>query len=528
MNKWLKKVLVIEVSLLTIFTLIDLIYTFKSTQFTFISKVLLICLIIVLLAIFVLYLINKFGNKIWKVMLVFAVVLVFNYVFIMGNKLLLTYNNAMSKMGSGTQYQTTLVAKKDSPYQTLDDITKETKIGIEKVNNSYENGSFALAELKKVGKTERINQYASTKKEVEALNNGTVDLVSISGLDQLENLGFDKKDYRVVTIFSATVKNDTPQLNINKTPFTLLISGVDSRSTDIDAGGNGDANILVTFNPDSGHITTLTTPRDSYIPLACNGGATDKLTHAAAYGGSECVQKTLESIYDLKIDYTIKINFVGVIDIVNALGGIDIDVPENEMTSSTGSNEVCEQNSHGEKGTICWEEGKVVHMDGETALAFSRNRHGQDGGDFYRGRNQQIVIEAILDKATKINNISTINNLLNAISKHMRTNLTTKDFISLYQTVLNLHEKVKIEKLYIGGEVGWAGPMSIVYPDANDLKYAEYRMKVNLDLVKPQFPTNDYYVDALKPTRTWDRPLGQELMPFNKNMDEKESTNNNN
>lgn len=524
MNKWIRRILILEIFLLIIFTLINLVYTFRSTQFIFISKVLFICLILLLLGILFYYLITKFTNKVWKVIIVFILTIGLNYLLVMGNKLLLTYNNAMARMGSGTQYQTSLITKKDSPYHSIEDINEATTIGIEKVTSSYENGSFALAELQGLNKTQRINQYESAEKELKALKDNKVDIISLSGLDQIENLGGNRRDYRVITTFTSTVKNIQPKIDITNTPFTLLIAGSDTRGTEIDTKGRSDANILVTFNPQSGHVTTLTTPRDSYVPLACNSGEPDKLTHASAYGGIQCTQKTLESLYDLKVDYNVIINFVGVIDIVNALGGVDIDVPVNEINASQGKTKVCEQNSHGKKGTICWEEGKVNTMNGEQALAFARNRYGQDGGDFYRGRNQQIVIEAILNKATKINNVSTISNLLTAVSKYMRTNLNTQDLLRLYQVTLNLSEKVKIEKLYVGGQIGTAGAMSIVYPDKDDMKYAEYRMKVNLDLVKPQFPTDGYYIDALKPKRTWDHPLAQELMPFNGTMQSKDNT----
>lgn len=526
MNKIWKNILTIEIIIVSILTIVNIFYTFQTMRFAVLSKIILLSLGIVVFAFLIWLLISKFTKSIPKVVVTAFVILAYNVVLVLGNNVLFSYNGAMNLMGSSSKYTTYLVTNTNSGYKDIKDITSDTKVGIQARNISYENGSMALEELQKLDASSKISEFQSIENAYRALSTNKVDIITVGDIDDLEKYDKEYKEhFRVIGSFQVDEKMEQSEKDILNHPFTILISGVDSRSTNIDSAGNGDANILVTFNPQTGHITTLTTPRDSFIPLACNGGARDKLTHAASYGQTKCVKETLEMIYHIKIDYTVRINFVGVIDVVNALGGIDIDVPINDTNALQGITKVCEQDSHGKKGTMCWEEGKVNHMDGETALAFSRNRYNQDGGDFYRGRNQQIVIDAILKKATSLDNITKINDLLGAISKHMRTNLDKNDIISLYEILLNLPYGINIEKLYIGGQVGWEGEMSVVYPSEKDIKYADYRMRVNLDEAYPQFPTNNYYVDGSKPSVAGGtNPLRQELMPFNGKIESKKET----
>lgn len=529
MKKIWKNILSIEIIVVSVLTIINIFYTFQTMRFAVLSKTILIALAIVIFAFLIWLLISKFTKNIIKIIITLFVIVAYNIVLFLGNNVLFSYNGAMNLMGSSSKFTTYLVAKKDSPYESIKDIKEDTKIGIQARKNSYENGSMALEELQKLDKSGKITEYQSIENAYKALTTGKADIITVSNIDNLEKYDKEyKENFKVIGNFEVSDKIEDTNKDVLSHPFTILISGIDSRSTDIDGGGNGDANILVTFNPQTGHITTLTTPRDSFIPLACNGGARDKLTHAASYGQTKCVKETLETLYNIKVDYTVRINFVGVIDVVNALGGVDIDVPVNSTNASQGITKVCEQDSHGKKDTMCWEEGKVNHMDGETALAFSRNRYNQDGGDFYRGRNQQIVVDAILKKATSLNNITKINDLLGAISKHMRTNLDKNDIISLYEVLLNLPYGINIEKLYVGGEVGWEGDMSVVYPSEKDLTYADYRMRVNLNEAKPQFPTNGYYVDGARPSIDGgNNPLRQELMPFNGTIKSKADGNTN-
>jgi len=317
---------------------------------------------------------------------------------------------------------------------------------------------------------------------------------------------------RVVTTFEQEQARNTSDIDITQQPFSIFIQGIDARDSDINSPGLSDSNIIVTFDPKSGHITTLTTPRDSFIPIPCAGFANDKLTHSGGIGGAECTKATLENLYGIELNYFVRINFNGVVSIVDALGGIDVDVPVNQMNVFNPT--VCEQDSQGRPNTICWTEGEVNHFDGEQALAFSRNRHNQDGGDFYRGRNQQIVISAIINRLRNINNLDTINALLSSVSDNMATNLDRNSIISLYEIMIGLSNQINLEKLYISGSTGDVGGMSVVFPSQSDVAYASYRMQVSLGMVYPQFPSNDYFVLGQVPSADSTDALGVQRAPF--------------
>ncbi|MDR1781742.1 MAG: LCP family protein [Bacilli bacterium] len=517
MNKKLRFILIIILSLISIATLINFIYSFPSMKLSTINKFIILAFILFCFIIFINFLFNKFFNKWWQKTISIIVGLALLFGFYQINTVLFSYNNLLSKMNKNAEitYSTSLIAKKDSAINSVDDINSSTSIGIQDIN-SYENGAFAKEQIDKLNKTQDIKIYTDIKKAITALNDDKVDLIAIKSLSDATLLSIDKNakdDYKIITTFEAKQKNSDATKTITDKPFTILISGIDSRSSDVDEVANGDSNIIVTVNTKTGRITTLSTPRDSYVPITCLNNTRDKLTHSAAYGGTECLKSTLENMYDIDIDYTLRINFVGVVDIINSLGGIDINVPVNNLNGS--GVKVCEQDSHGDYDAECWIEGKVNHMDGETALAFARNRHNQDGGDFYRGRNQQLVIEAIIKKVTSINSLQTVNKLMSAASKYMSTDLSKNDITTIYESILSNGMNLQIEKLYISGSTGMIGAQSMVFPSETDIAYATYRMDVNLNLDKPQLPSNSYYVLGSTPSNDdGTNPLKEQKMPY--------------
>ena len=180
-------------------------------------------------------------------------------------------------------------------------------------------------------------------------------------------------------------------------PFTMLLLGVDSPTEDISkASGLGDSIMLVTFNPKTLTATMFSIPRDTFVPITCYRNAKSKITHAAA-GGDSCMISTVENFTGIDVDYYAKINFKGLVKIVDALGGIEVDVPYS----------FCEQNSNRSfaAGDIQYVNAGHQTLNGEQALALSRNRkevpecgkqwNKGTRNDFVRGQNQQLVIKVI-------------------------------------------------------------------------------------------------------------------------------------
>jgi cell envelope-related function transcriptional attenuator common domain len=176
--------------------------------------------------------------------------------------------------------------------------------------------------------------------------------------------------------------------------------GVDSEKKGLNpnAAFNGDTLMLATFNPKTLDVLLLSIPRDTYVPIVCNNNKYAKINSAAAYG-TNCVINTVNKLLDINIDYYVKINFKGVVDLVDAVGGVYVDVEKPDFKSYAGQNfggKMCEQNSDRQFGSklVCVDPGWQV-LNGEQALAYARNRHLYAAGDLDRIVHQQQIVEAM-------------------------------------------------------------------------------------------------------------------------------------
>ena len=225
--------------------------------------------------------------------------------------------------------------------------------------------------------------------------------------------------------------------------------GIDSTEETLEknASGNGDALMLVTFNPKTLNATILSIPRDSYVPIACFANQKEnKITHAG-WNGASCMIKTIENFTGINIDYYVKINFKGVVNLVDALGGIDIDVPI----------EFCEQDSNRDLDNLqCLKKG-YQNINGEQALALARHRKTLLTGDLQRGQNQQVVANGIINKLKTVKSANQALKILDSISKSMDTNFTTKQMLSFYEigkTIIATSSSdnlINLQQLYLYG-----------------------------------------------------------------------------
>ena len=240
----------------------------------------------------------------------------------------------------------------------------------------------------------------------------------------------ERKNQDVITLQQSETKKLTE-------PFTVLVMGVDSAKDGLKANQafNGDTLMLITFNPNTLTATMFSMPRDLYVPIACNHNKYAKINSSAAYGSS-CVIKTVQQLTDITIDYYVKINFTGAVELVDALGGITVDVEEpdfqfNNRIDCKGT--VCEQNSKRQFGKeIIYVPTGVQKLNGEQALAYARNRHQFAIGDIARNQHQQQVIEATANELKNINSITEFENLLETVSNNIETNMTPEQMMSFY------------------------------------------------------------------------------------------------
>lgn len=258
--------------------------------------------------------------------------------------------------------------------------------------------------------------------EIQAmiLNEGYISLLTEQE-DYSDFSSHTKIIYEYVTEHEIT--SIKPSGSITKQPFVIYCSGSDERDSDINAKSRSDVNILAVVNPKTRQILLINTPRDYYLPLAFNGEL-DKLTHAGMYGVQESMA-VLDNLYGTKTSYYGRINFWGLIDIVDALGGIDV---YSDYSFTTAAGDVAGYGDREYSYTEGWN-----HMNGIEALTFSRERYSFSDGDNQRGKNQMKVIQAIIEKATSPSVLAKYQDLLKAVSDNFITNISYDQISSLVQ-----------------------------------------------------------------------------------------------
>ena len=291
-------------------------------------------------------------------------------------------------------------------------------------------------------------------------------LVSHSGYKLIKSniKGFKKNTEIIYRIKVKKRGDDTSKaVDVTKDSFNVLISGLDSWGT-IDQGGLSDVNMVMTVNPQTRQILLTSIPRDSYIPLH-SYGAKDKLTHSGIYGSDE-TRMTIEDLLDIDINYTIRVNFSMLVDLINAIDGIDVYSDyafESAITDWT------------------YEEG-WNHCTGKKALYFARERKAFTDGDMQRNKNQQKVLEATLKKVTSSKVIMTrYTKILDAVEDEMWTDMSDKDLRRLAKMQLrNMNKKWVVNKVNITGSTGGAPcfsmgnqNLSVVFPTEESIENAK-------------------------------------------------------
>lgn len=305
----------------------------------------------------------------------------------------------------------------------------------------------------------KTKDYSTLDDMMEAFYAGEVDAVCLNEkyrdiLHESEAYFNFQTDSRVVhqnVHYTKVEKNDNPSDPVNdisKDAFTILISGNDSYGTLQDSNTRSDANLLLTVNPKTGTILMTSIPRDYYVELvcpkddpelACPEGSSDKLTHSGLMG-VKSTEETIEKALGIKINYNVRINFSSVVNLVDALDGIDLDIKKGEEV------DIFYVNS--QPGLSV---GKH-HVDGETALAFARERHAYLDGDNQRVRNQQKVFKAIFKRIVSPKMITNYGKFMDALAVAFDTNLSGDEISNFVKYELNNMPDWKIESYAIVAE----------------------------------------------------------------------------
>lgn len=311
-----------------------------------------------------------------------------------------------------------VIVLKESKYKNIEDIEG-------KMVGYFENSKGTKEALSEVEKKVDVKYklYKNSDSMIHDLLDLEVDAViledSIKAI--LEEELPELKD-SVKTIYSFSIKTDVEtilkEVDVTKESFAVYISGIDTYGK-IASVSRSDVNMVMIVNPKIRQMLLISIPRDYYVQLNGTEGTKDKLTHAGIYGIDMSI-KTIEDLLELDINYYIKVNFTSVIDIVNAIGGLDV-YSEYSFISYSGY--------RFKKG--------LNSVDGKQALDFARTRKAFSDGDRQRGKNQQAVIEAIVRKVTDKSIITKYNSLLNAVNGKYQTNMSMKKVTSLIKMQLD-------------------------------------------------------------------------------------------
>ena len=249
------------------------------------------------------------------------------------------YNSVNAFNKNKTTYSTSIVVLKDSTLKKKNQIQNK-KIGMINDSDSYEGNTLALLILQdeKLLDKNKVVEYDDYHDLLEALYSKKVDVAFfptnyVSMFDNLDGYKNIDKETRIIYTKQKKVKKNSSVSTIDK-PFSVLLMGIDSTSTTLNPSetGNSDSLMVLSFNPDTLSATMLSIPRDSYVNVSCMSRKT-KITHAGWYG-EECVEKTIEDFLDIDIDYYVKVNFKALVNIVNAVGGIEVEVPKDLCTDN--------------------------------------------------------------------------------------------------------------------------------------------------------------------------------------------------
>lgn len=259
--------------------------------------------------------------------------------------------------------------------------------------------------------------------------------------------------------------------NVTEEPFHVYISGIDVYG-DIKKESRSDVNLIATVNPKTHKILLTTTPRDYYVTIpGVSDGQRDKLTHAGIYGIDTSIA-TLENLYGIEIPFYVRVNFTSVEEIVDVLGGVDV---ESELAFTTGK----------ESGQIVEVKKGKNHFNGKEALAFVRERKALAAGDNQRGKNQQALLTGLIKSTMSPKILFHANGMINSVAGNADTNMSEKQMKALIRMQLDSLDGWKIESVAASGDDSGkqncysykGGPLYVTVPDERSVEGIKEKMK---------------------------------------------------
>lgn len=487
-NDLIKRIISIVFSIIlvvcTLYLLIQLVtLNVLPSKFLFIAVAILF-----LIDTIIVILINFYSKKVVSKIILIVVTIVLSLGMGFGGYYLQKTNTMFSNITNVTSTSkntVSVIVKESSDMRDLRDIA-DKKVGTLRLIGLV--GTQACLEdiESKDIKIEQMN-YDSISNLMSAFYSGEVDVVILnesyrSNVEDIEEYKNFSDNTRVIyqTTFETEDTNVANSVSdITEHPFNVLITGSDSR-VDISENARSDVNMVVTVNPTTNTILLTSIPRDFYVTTVCDAadgcqnGAMDKITHTGMTG-INTTKRTVENLLGIEINYTVKVGFESVTKIVDALGGIDVYVEPGYAVP-----ELLHGNGRGVT------EG-VNHLDGELALAYSRERYAYTEGDRQRTKNQQQVVMGIIDKMTSSSVLANYADLMDALGDTFQTTMSASEIQALIQYQMDKMPSWTVEQYMVDGtgdtlmcaELGQAA--YVMVPDQTTVELAKRKIAAVMD-----------------------------------------------
>ena len=426
----------VNVGLTILYAILALVLLFTMFNYNFLSFRFLN--IIITIGLLVVLAISIFLQKTKKSPLVTTVVLVIfslvSLVGIFGFKQMIDITNRMNQTAAFSEVEMSIVVPKDSDIKDVSQLTSvqaPTKVD----KNNIDTLMSALKKDKKVDV--KVDDVASYQEAYDNLKSGKSKAMVLSGsyASLLESVDSNYASHlKTIYTYKIKTKNNNSAKQVDSKVFNIYISGIDTYGS-ISTVSRSDVNIIMTVNMNTHKILLTTTPRDAYVKIP-DGGADqyDKLTHAGIYG-VETSEKTLENLYGIKIDYYARINFTSFLKLIDQLGGVTV------------HNDQAFTSLHGKFDFPVGD----IQMNSEQALGFVRERYSLDGGDNDRGKNQEKVISAIVNKLASLKSVSNFTSIVNNLQDSVQTNMSLDTINALANTQLDSGSKFTVTSQAVTG-----------------------------------------------------------------------------
>lgn len=426
----------VNVGLTILYAILALILLFTMFNYNFLSFRFLN--IIITIGLLVVLAISIFLQKTKKSPLVTTVVLVIfslvSLVGIFGFKQMIDITNRMNQTAAFSEVEMSIVVPKESDIKDVSQLTSvqaPTKVD----KNNIETLMSALKKDKKVDV--KVEDVASYQEAYDNLKSGKSKAMVLSGsyASLLESVDSNyASNLKTIYTYKIKKKNSNSAKQVDSKVFNIYISGIDTYGS-ISTVSRSDVNIIMTVNMNTHKILLTTTPRDAYVKIP-GGGADqyDKLTHAGIYG-VETSEQTLENLYGIKIDYYARINFTSFLKLIDQLGGVTV------------HNDQAFTSLHGKFDFPVGD----IQMNSEQALGFVRERYSLDGGDNDRGKNQEKVISAIVNKLASLKSVSNFTSIVNNLQDSVQTNMSLDTINALANTQLDSGSKFTVTSQAVTG-----------------------------------------------------------------------------